>query len=119
MAGAGADKFRYEGQDYYLHPQGCMAFITMNPGYLGRAELPESLKVLFRPVTVMVPDMNMIMENMLMAEGYQTAKGLAKKFFTLCAARTRTSRHNPTRPDSSTPLPGRGAWRRARAPCLP
>jgi len=27
--------------------------------------------VLFRPVTVMVPDMRMIMENMLMAEGYQ------------------------------------------------
>ena len=40
-------------------------------------------QVLFRPVTVMVPDMAMIMENMLMAEGYQTAHGLAKKFFTL------------------------------------
>ena len=33
----------------------------------------------------MVPDMRMIMENMLMAEGYQEASGLAKKFFTLYA----------------------------------
>ena len=80
---AKAGKFLYDGVEYFLHPQGCMAFITMNPGYLGRAELPESLKVLFRPVTVMVPDMCMIMENMLMAEGYQDAKVLANKFFTL------------------------------------
>ena len=59
------------------------AFITMNPGYLGRSELPEGLKALFRPITVMVPDLILICENMLMAEGFIEAKVLASKFFSL------------------------------------
>ena len=63
--------------------EGTSAFITMNPGYIGRAELPESLKALFRPITVMVPDRQLIMENMLMAEGFVQAKMLAKKFASL------------------------------------
>ncbi|KAI3429649.1 hypothetical protein D9Q98_005734 [Chlorella vulgaris] len=63
--------------------EGTSVFITMNPGYIGRAELPESLKALFRPITVVVPDRQLIMENMLMAEGFVTAKALAKKFAAL------------------------------------
>eukprot|EP00878_Enallax_costatus_P012531 GHUV01013087.1.p1 GENE.GHUV01013087.1~~GHUV01013087.1.p1 ORF type:complete len:2750 (+),score=1040.15 GHUV01013087.1:633-8882(+) len=63
--------------------EGTSAFITMNPGYIGRAELPESLKALFRPITVVVPDRQLIMENMLMAEGFVEAKMLAKKFASL------------------------------------
>jgi dynein heavy chain len=57
----------------------------MNPGYLGRAELPEGLKTLFRPITVVVPDLQLICENMLMAEGFVTAKELSTKFTTLYA----------------------------------
>ncbi|KAL4141307.1 hypothetical protein PRNP1_014428 [Phytophthora ramorum] len=71
-----------EGDSVTLDPT-CGTFITMNPGYLGRSELPEGLKALFRPITVMAPDLVLICENMLMAEGFREAKLLATKFFSL------------------------------------
>lgn len=55
----------------------------MNPGYAGRTELPESVKALFRPVVVIVPDLQQICEIMLFSEGFLTAKVLAKKMTVL------------------------------------
>lgn len=58
-------------------------FITMNPGYAGRTELPESIKALFRPVTCIMPDLELICLISLFSDGFLTAKVLAKKMTVL------------------------------------
>ncbi|ELU10552.1 hypothetical protein CAPTEDRAFT_221643 [Capitella teleta] len=75
-------KFHFEGQEISMD---CRVgiFITMNPGYAGRTELPESVKALFRPVVVIVPDLQQICEIMLFSEGFLMAKVLAKKMTVL------------------------------------
>ncbi|KAM6049902.1 dynein axonemal heavy chain 17 [Theristicus caerulescens] len=74
--------FNFLGETIALVPSVGL-FITMNPGYAGRTELPENLKALFRPCAMVVPDFELICEIMLVAEGFIDAKLLARKFITL------------------------------------
>ena len=71
-------------------------FITMNPGYEGRSNLPDNLKTLFRSFAMVVPDRNLIAQVMLYSQGIVTAEKLSGKvvdLFMLCEARMSKQRH--------------------------
>lgn len=54
-------------------------FVTMNPGYVGRYELPENLNKLFRGFSMQKPDKEIIAEVILTSQGFAHSRELAAR----------------------------------------
>lgn len=71
-------------------------FVTMNPGYVGRSELPENLKKLFFSFSMSKPDLSVIVEVLLASQGFIHSKNIAKlihPFFKELSERTSDMLH--------------------------
>lgn len=70
------DLIEISGKKININPETGI-FVTMNPGYVGRSELPENLKKLFRSFSMEKPDLEIIVEVLLTSQSFIHSKKLA------------------------------------------
>eukprot|EP00457_Paulinella_chromatophora_P000017 gb/GEZN01000017.1/.p1 GENE.gb/GEZN01000017.1/~~gb/GEZN01000017.1/.p1 ORF type:complete len:4783 (-),score=794.37 gb/GEZN01000017.1/:118-14466(-) len=71
-------------------------FVTMNPTYAGRSNLPDNLKQLFRGIAMMEPQYRDIAQVTLFSQGFRTAEQMAGKVvmqFSLCKDQLSSQAH--------------------------
>ena len=91
----GNSSIELAGRQFSVNPNTGI-FITMNPGYAGRSNLPDNLKKLFRSVAMSKPDKELIAEVMLYSQGFKEAKRLSRQtvpFFDACALQLTQQAH--------------------------
>ncbi|XP_036133659.1 dynein heavy chain 14, axonemal-like [Molossus molossus] len=75
-------RFVLEGREVRIN-MSCAVIVTMNYGYKGRVDLPDNLKSLFRPVSMVTPHYQKIAEITLFSVGFKSAKLLSRKLVIL------------------------------------
>jgi dynein heavy chain len=75
---SGMSKLTFEGSEICIDRSSAL-FVTINPGYSGRSALPTNLKLLFRPVAMINPDIGVITEVLLFSSGFKEAKVISVK----------------------------------------
>ena len=76
---SGLTTFDFEGAELTLNPS-CSVFVTLTPSMEDetRHDIPDNLKLLFRPVAMTLPDVGMVAEITLYSLGFTRSKDLSR-----------------------------------------